>query len=79
MGLVILSLLLLTLLQLRTTPCNAAEKARFDRFKAGSTSEFKHFQSRAGFKGKNADKDGKESFGEEKRKVYTGPNPLHNR
>jgi hypothetical protein len=28
---------------------------------------------------RNANKDGNEIFGADKRKVYTGPNPLHNR
>jgi hypothetical protein len=77
-----LSLLLLILLQLEA-PCFADGSRRFTRFKGGSSgselnpgpgSELNH----GGFKG-NAGKDGDEIFGAEKRKVYTGPNPLHNR
>jgi len=78
---VILLLLLLILLLLLSNiaPCEAASltgnKARFDRFKGGS---FKSSSSRF-HEGNNANKNGDQVFGDEKRKVYTGPNPLHNR
>lgn len=59
------------LLQLQTSQCYAADhhgNPKFSRFKAWSGSHM------------NPDnKNGDESFGAEKRKVYTGPNPLHNR
>lgn len=80
MGFGILCLLFLTML-LVSTPCNAAGRARFHRFRGGgdgSHSELKPFDFRGGLKG-NEDKDGDGIFGAEKRKVYTGPNPLHNR
>ena len=63
MGLVILILLLLALLHL-STPCNAAaNKATFHRFKASKLNPAALNQT----------------FGADKRKVHTGPNPLHNR
>ncbi|BAT85108.1 hypothetical protein VIGAN_04260700 [Vigna angularis var. angularis] len=84
MSFVILFLLLLLLLLLfSTTPCHAAAgKARFERFKAASSaSEFKPFNFRgaADLQGNGAHKEGDQVFGADKRKVYTGPNPLHNR
>ncbi|XVF07085.1 hypothetical protein REPUB_Repub06bG0107100 [Reevesia pubescens] len=80
-GLACLSLLLLLLLQFET-PCNAAPNGKLNRFKAGSGAGWlstPHFKSQGGFKGSNTGKDGEDIFGTEKRKVYTGPNPLHNR
>ncbi|ESW34062.1 hypothetical protein PHAVU_001G120900 [Phaseolus vulgaris] len=82
MSFVILFLLLLLLLLLSTTPCHAAAgKARFERFKGGSSaSQFKPFNFRgADLQGNSAHKEGDQVFGADKRKVYTGPNPLHNR
>lgn len=80
-------ILFLLLLLLSTTPCHAAaRKTRFDRLKGGSSSddEFKFKPSNnfhgVGLQGNtNAQKDGDQVFGADKRKVYTGPNPLHNR
>nr|KYP70443.1 hypothetical protein KK1_009663 [Cajanus cajan] len=72
-------ILLLVLLLLTTIPCHAsARKPRFDRFSGGSSaSEFNpsNFHG-ASFEG---NKEGDQVFGADKRKVYTGPNPLHNR
>ena len=74
-----LSLLLLMLVQL-DTPCFAEGIGRFSRFKVGSSSsELNPVKPHGGFKGSNANKDSDEIFGADKRKVYTGPNPLHNR
>ncbi|KAI4348584.1 hypothetical protein L6164_009292 [Bauhinia variegata] len=76
MALVILSLILLALLQLRT-PCNAAGKSRF---KIASTSHLKPSKFHGGLKGNADNKDKSDDlFGADKRKVHTGPNPLHNR
>ncbi|KAF3442161.1 hypothetical protein FNV43_RR16077 [Rhamnella rubrinervis] len=72
-----LSLLLLVLLLLETA-CFAEGYGKIGRFKGGSGSVLGPVKSQSGFKG-NAHKDGDEVFGVEKRKVYTGPNPLHNR
>ncbi|KAG7962131.1 hypothetical protein I3843_09G050000 [Carya illinoinensis] len=74
-----LSLLLLMLLQFEA-PCFADGAGRFYRsFKGGSGSEHNSVKPHGtGFRG-NADKDADEIFGADKRKVYTGPNPLHNR
>ncbi|CAJ1915635.1 unnamed protein product [Sphenostylis stenocarpa] len=83
MSFVVLFLLLLLFLILSTTPCQAAaRKARFERFKGGgsSASEFKPFNFHgAALQGNSAHKEGDQVFGADKRKVYTGPNPLHNR
>lgn len=81
-GLACFSLLLLMLLHLQiTTPCCAANK--FSRFKseaaaaASSNSDKSTTSINGRFKGKEL--DGDEIFGADKRKVNTGPNPLHNR
>ena len=74
-----LSLLLLMLLQFET-PCYAGVHDKLNRFKAGSGAGLSpNFKSQGGFKGSNTGKDGDDIFGSEQRKVYTGPNPLHNR
>lgn len=77
-GLACFSLLLLMLLQLQittTTPCCAANK--FSRFKSeAAAAAASSINGR--FKGKEL-QDGDEIFGADKRKVNTGPNPLHNR
>ncbi|KAK6235501.1 hypothetical protein QUC31_019236 [Theobroma cacao] len=57
--------------------------ARHASFKPVSASS-RHFRplesSHGGFQGDaHRAKDGDEVFGDEKRKVHTGPNPLHNR
>ncbi|XVE60955.1 hypothetical protein DITRI_Ditri06bG0002400 [Diplodiscus trichospermus] len=81
-GLACMSLLLLMLLQFET-PCYAGVYDKLNRFKAGSGAGrlSPNFKSHAhGFKGSNTAKDGTDNiFGAEQRKVYTGPNPLHNR
>ncbi|KAK7396047.1 hypothetical protein VNO78_16756 [Psophocarpus tetragonolobus] len=81
MSFLILFLLLLLLLLLGTTPCHAApRKVGFHRFKgaSSSSSEFKPFNFHGA--GNTAHKEvADQVFGADKRKVYTGPNPLHNR
>ncbi|OIW15489.1 hypothetical protein TanjilG_32893 [Lupinus angustifolius] len=83
MGFLFISLFLIMLLLLSTTTSSTtAEKARrFDRFKGGSSSsELKSSEFHVGVQGNKADKNiGDQVFGADKRKVYTGPNPLHNR
>lgn len=81
MGFVILFMLLLLLLLLSTTPCSAAGRARFERPRGGSSSasELKPSRFHGGIQGNSADEHGDQVFGADKRKVYTGPNPLHNR
>lgn len=72
----ILLLLLLLLLQFET-PCYAGVDDKLNRFKAGSGGGLSpNFQSQG--QGKVGG-GGDGIFGAEKRKVYTGPNPLHNR
>ncbi|KAL5743685.1 hypothetical protein ACOSQ2_026801 [Xanthoceras sorbifolium] len=77
-----LLLLLLILSQLETSCCadHVNGYSRFSRFKGGSGSHHLPVSSYGGLKGNNnVDKNGDQIFGAEKRKVYTGPNPLHNR
>ena len=77
-----LYLLLLLIMSPLETPCYAVGYGKFSSFRGGSSSELKNNPAKSnnigGLKG-NADKEGNEIFGAEKRKVYTGPNPLHNR
>ncbi|KAL6341928.1 hypothetical protein AAG906_038173 [Vitis piasezkii] len=55
----------------------AAAAPRFGSFRGGSAaSELTHVESATSTGNK---KDGDAVFGDEKRKIYTGPNPLHNR
>ncbi|KAF1883214.1 hypothetical protein Lal_00030426 [Lupinus albus] len=81
MGFLFISLFLLMLLRFSTTTSSSTvEKTRrFDRFKGGSSSsELK--SSEFQLQGNKADKNiGDQVFGADKRKVHTGPNPLHNR
>ncbi|KAJ6425998.1 hypothetical protein OIU84_026557 [Salix udensis] len=69
-------LLLLLIMSQLEAPCYAAGYGRFGSSNGGSISELKNSPARSanigGLKG-NADKDGGEIFGAEKRKVYTGP------
>ncbi|KAK8649203.1 hypothetical protein V6N13_129937 [Hibiscus sabdariffa] len=71
-----MSLLLLMLLQFHT-PCHAGLYDKLNRFKPRSGAGLS--PQPPGFQGSNTGKDGDDIFGAEKRKVYTGPNPLHNR
>ncbi|XVE90735.1 hypothetical protein DITRI_Ditri20bG0101100 [Diplodiscus trichospermus] len=79
-GLACLSLLLLMMLQFETPYC-AGVHDKLNRFKAESgTGLTSNLKSQGGFKGSNtAAKDVDDVFVAEQRKVYTGPNPLHNR
>lgn len=72
-----LSLLLLMILPLET-PCLAAGSGRLNRFKGGSGFQVNPVKPHGSITG-NAEKDADAIFGADKRKVYTGPNPLHNR
>ncbi|XWS52590.1 hypothetical protein CRYUN_Cryun11dG0084000 [Craigia yunnanensis] len=82
-------LLLLLLFQLESsTSTHNHGSARHGSFKpvSASSQQFRPVQSHGGFeagnqdhKVKDGDDDDDEVFGDEKRKVYTGPNPLHNR
>ncbi|KAJ6700152.1 CLAVATA3/ESR (CLE)-RELATED PROTEIN 22 [Salix purpurea] len=75
-------LLLLSIMSQLETPCHAVGYGKFSSVKGGSGSELKNnpaMSNRIGGLKRSANKDGNEIFGAEKRKVYTGPNPLHNR
>lgn len=70
------SILLLLLLLLQTSS-SADGSARYGAFKTGSVKSNGSFGG-----GDHKDEDGHHDqavFGDDKRKVYTGPNPLHNR
>lgn len=80
------SILLLLLLLLQTTSKSSAANgsARYGAFKTGSASKLADdVKSNGSFGGGDRkDEDGDHDhavFGDEKRKVHTGPNPLHNR
>ncbi|EEF45097.1 conserved hypothetical protein [Ricinus communis] len=84
-----LSVLLLIISQLQAS-CFAVGYGKFSRFRGGSSgsgSDHHHLSASANSRGifkenahnNNNNKDPDEIFGAEKRKVYTGPNPLHNR
>ncbi|XWS71230.1 hypothetical protein CRYUN_Cryun03dG0121000 [Craigia yunnanensis] len=82
----LLLLLLLLLFQLESSTSTLDHgSARHGSFKPvpASSQQFRHVQSHGGFEAGNHDhkvKDGDdEVFGDDKRKVHTGPNPLHNR
>jgi hypothetical protein len=80
-------LLLLLLLQTSTSSSAANGSARYGAFKTGSPSKLAddiksngHFGGGDHHKDEDGDHDHDHAvFGDEKRKVYTGPNPLHNR
>lgn len=56
----------------------AVSAARFGSFRGGSAaSELTHAESAATFT--SDQKNGDAVFDDEKRRIYTGPNPLHNR
>ncbi|KAG6682551.1 hypothetical protein I3842_13G148500 [Carya illinoinensis] len=73
------SILLLVLLLLKISS-SVDGSATFGTFKTGSASKLRNEKSKGAF-GRDKDEDGDQShvFGDEKRRVYTGPNPLHNR
>ncbi|KAL1347955.1 hypothetical protein HN51_023958 [Arachis hypogaea] len=75
------SLLLLVLFMFKTSfPKDGS--AKFQSFATGSMS--KHSQAKRGSRHQHKDEENGRGevggvLGDEKRKVYTGPNPLHNR
>ncbi|KAL8489289.1 hypothetical protein ACS0TY_024781 [Phlomoides rotata] len=69
-----LCLLLLLIFLLLENPCFADGSSRLTSGKKGSVSTSSHNKGSA-----EEGKNGNEVFGGEKRRVYTGPNPLHNR
>ncbi|KMT15206.1 hypothetical protein BVRB_3g063170 [Beta vulgaris subsp. vulgaris] len=87
-----LSLLLLIILIFKT-PTFAVGYGRFNKFRSGfySSSEINHGKHQPGHKslsssssttnkaGNAEDQNGDDIFGADKRKIHTGPNPLHNR
>jgi hypothetical protein len=77
---VIFMLLWMLLLLLSTATCEAlTDKDRFERSKAGSYANSELKASSRFHLVNNANKNRDQVFGDDKRKVFTGPNPLHNR
>ncbi|GMN53147.1 hypothetical protein TIFTF001_022291 [Ficus carica] len=76
-----LLLLLMLLLHLESNACFAEGYIgkSTGRFRRSAISSKSHELSRVKSQTQVGFKDGDEVFGVEKRKVYTGPNPLHNR
>lgn len=74
-------IVLMMMLVLNTASCEGALSGKGARFERSFDSEFKSsFKFHGAFQGNNANnKNGDQVFGDDKRKVYTGPNPLHNR
>jgi len=74
-------LLLMMMLLFSTATCEAAliDKDRFERFRGGSYANSELKSSSKFHVVNNANKNGDRVFGDDKRKVFTGPNPLHNR
>ncbi|KAF9594131.1 hypothetical protein IFM89_028385 [Coptis chinensis] len=74
-----LFLLLLIILHLETS-CIAVTSGRFARLRGGHGSNKFPIKSSRGVIGRNGDKDdGGGVFDVDKRRIHTGPNPLHNR
>lgn len=68
------------MLLLSTATCEALiDKDRFERSRAGSYASSELKSSSKFHLVNNANKNGDQVFGDNKRKVFTGPNPLHNR
>lgn len=65
---------------METTSCYALDQnGKFSTSKVVVGSSRPGMNAVKAHKGSTADKDSDEIFGADKRKVYTGPNPLHNR
>ena len=76
-----LSLLLMIILIFKN-PAFAVGYGRFNKFGTGfSSSEVNHGKQKQKqvYKSGNVEENGGNFFGDDKRKIHTGPNPLHNR
>ncbi|KAI4308217.1 hypothetical protein L6164_031315 [Bauhinia variegata] len=79
MGLACFCFLLLVLFLFKTSSA-ADGSAKFQNFRSGSMPKPSSAEAEEGFRpyqGEDGTSD--EVLGDEKRKIYTGPNPLHNR
>ncbi|KAL2322356.1 hypothetical protein Fmac_026735 [Flemingia macrophylla] len=73
------SLLMLFLLLLHNFSTSANGSPKFQNLESGSVSKTSSIHAKQGFR-QNSGEGGSEAvLGDEKRKIYTGPNPLHNR
>ncbi|EXB37184.1 hypothetical protein L484_013548 [Morus notabilis] len=79
----LLVLLLVVMILSNSSSSSDVGFAKFGSFKTGFASENSPVSSSEGFVGSNKDVNGDgyndSSFGDEKRRIHTGPNPLHNR
>lgn len=79
----VLLLVLILLLVLQTSTSSAHASAKFGSYKTSTVSDHRlsSAESNAGFVvgGVKDIEDGDSLFGDEKRRIHTGPNPLHNR
>ncbi|AET00169.1 Clavata3/ESR (CLE) gene family member MtCLE21 [Medicago truncatula] len=71
---------LLLVLFLFNTSFSAQEYAKSQNFRTKSMSKFSpNFQAKGGSRQNSGEEGNEDVLGDEKRKIYTGPNPLHNR
>ncbi|KAK7333902.1 hypothetical protein VNO80_30683 [Phaseolus coccineus] len=73
------SLLMLVLLLLQSFSTASNESGKFQNFKSGYMSKFNSIQDKQGLRQNSAEGGNGAILGDEKRKIYTGPNTLHNR
>ncbi|KAK7400978.1 hypothetical protein VNO78_12287 [Psophocarpus tetragonolobus] len=71
--------LLLVLFLLQSFSTTTKESQKFQNFESGSMPKPNPSQAKQGFRHNPGEGGDEAVFGEEKRKIYTGPNPLHNR
>ncbi|CAJ1964561.1 unnamed protein product [Sphenostylis stenocarpa] len=79
MGLACFTLLMLVLLLLQSFSTATNESGNFQNFESGFMSKSNSVQAKHGFRQTSGEGGSETIVGEEKRKIYTGPNPLHNR
>lgn len=74
-----LLLLVLFLFQCQSSSTTAHGSVKFQNFETGSMSKLGPTQGKEGLRQNTGEGGNEDVFGDEKRKIYTGPNPLHNR
>ena len=78
MGLASFSILLLVLFLFQSS-LTGDESAELQSFQTGSLSKLSPIQAKGGVRRNKGEGRSEAVLGDEKRKIYTGPNPLHNR
>ncbi|BAT88926.1 hypothetical protein LR48_Vigan272s005300 [Vigna angularis] len=79
MGLACFFLFMLVLLLLQSLSTATKESGKFQNFKSGYMSKSNSIEDKHGFRQNSGEGASEAILGDEKRKIYTGPNPLHNR